>query len=178
MPISLPSCNDAHEDKDQNQNNSKAQPLTPRRYVNEPIANPRSSQFPALRPDLESKVDTSYATCTPTRRPTSSSSRPATPPPPRASAANPSRSARTTRSASSTPSRTRSPSRPASRPSAYSVRPGAIAMPNTEADPLLAPPEACAEALRIDSPYSPPASRRGSVSSVESVEEEEEEDEA
>ncbi|KAI9062671.1 hypothetical protein FKP32DRAFT_1758816 [Trametes sanguinea] len=38
--------------------------------------------------------------------------------------------------------------------------------------------KACAEALRIDSPYSPPASRRGSVSSVESVEEEEEEDEA
>ncbi|OSD05300.1 hypothetical protein PYCCODRAFT_1432456 [Trametes coccinea BRFM310] len=38
--------------------------------------------------------------------------------------------------------------------------------------------KACAEALRIDSPYSPPGSRRGSVSSVESVEEEEEEDEA
>ncbi|CDO69786.1 hypothetical protein BN946_scf184766.g31 [Trametes cinnabarina] len=36
--------------------------------------------------------------------------------------------------------------------------------------------KACAEALRIDSPYSPPGSRRGSVSSVESVEEEDEYD--
>ncbi|KAI0369778.1 hypothetical protein BV20DRAFT_335797 [Pilatotrama ljubarskyi] len=34
--------------------------------------------------------------------------------------------------------------------------------------------KACAEALRIESPYSPPGSRRASVSSVESVEEEDE----
>ncbi|KAH9893271.1 hypothetical protein C8Q73DRAFT_791143 [Cubamyces lactineus] len=34
---------------------------------------------------------------------------------------------------------------------------------------------ACAEALRIDSPYSPPASRRGSISSVEEEDEDEEE---